>query len=419
MHGLIFASLRDYTIHRLGEERTGEIWGDRLFETTEAYADEWFLAQLERLAAAAGETVAETERGFGLFAAEKTFAGLFPGYYAESGDTCTFLLGVEEKIHELVRATIPGATPPKLHVQPLGDLGVLVSYTSERRLCRLLEGLVHGTAAHYGEQDRARGAPVHAPRRRRLRLLGHARGGVRARRGAFCLPLETGGADPDTEAVLKGYLIGLLSATLAILLVAVIWFGRQPPQEEGLLWGGKVYTSRQEFNGYLKSKGLSYETFVARNPGASPWEPDEFTIGPVTVRASIKTREDWVVWLPLAAIGLMLAIGCALLLWLWLRPRLRTVTRTVTPGLARRSAAFFSEVSTVLLVAVIFGLLYAAIGLILATDYALLLLQRVRTVLAGFARRSLAFVGQRRRRIGPSPASRRLASSGSPSVSAL
>ena len=203
--------------------------------------------------------------------------------------------------------------------------------------------------------------------------------------------------------MLKGYLIGLLSATLAVLLVAVIWFGTQPPQDEGFVWGGKVYTSRQEFNGYLKSKGLSYETFVARNPGASPWEPDEFTLGPITVRASIETREDWVVWLPLASIGLMLAIGCALMLWL----RLRTVTRTVTPGLARRSAAFFSEVSTRLLVAVLYALLLAAIGLILAADYALLLSQRVRTVMSRFSRRSLALFGQRRRRIGPSPASRR------------
>ena len=118
-----FASLRDYTIHRLGDERANEIWGDRLFETTEAYADEWFLAQLERVAAVAGEPATETERAFGMFAAERTFAVLFPDYYSESGDTRAFLLGVEEKIHELVRATVPGARPPRLHIQPLGELG--------------------------------------------------------------------------------------------------------------------------------------------------------------------------------------------------------------------------------------------------------------------------------------------------------
>jgi len=151
MHGLIFASLRDYTAIRLGETRAVELWADRIFETTEAYDDQWFTAQLERLVTASGDSMDEVQRGFGSFAAQSTFAGLFPAYYEASANTFTFLLGIEEKIHELVRTTIPGAFPPKLHVQPLNQAGVLVSYTSERRLCRLLEGLVLGTAEHYGE----------------------------------------------------------------------------------------------------------------------------------------------------------------------------------------------------------------------------------------------------------------------------
>ena len=152
MHGLIFASLRDYTALRLGEEQAGELWADRVFETTEAYDDAWFAAQLDWLVAATGGSKDEVQRGFGSFAAQSTFAKLYPDYYEASAGTFAFLLGIEEKIHELVRATIPGAYPPKLHVQPLGEVGVLVSYTSERRLCRLLEGLVLGTAAHYGEK---------------------------------------------------------------------------------------------------------------------------------------------------------------------------------------------------------------------------------------------------------------------------
>jgi hypothetical protein len=152
VHGLIFASLRDYTAVRLGDERAAELWSDRAFELDEAYEDEWFLAQLNRLSAAAGESLDETQRGFGSFAARETFARLFPDYYAASRGTFAFLLGIEEKIHELVRATIPGAYPPRLHVQALHNVGVLVSYTSERKLCPLLEGLVRGTAEHYGEE---------------------------------------------------------------------------------------------------------------------------------------------------------------------------------------------------------------------------------------------------------------------------
>jgi hypothetical protein len=151
VHGLIFASLRDYTALRLGEERAVELWEDRVFEPTKAYEDGWFVAQLERLIVATGDSMNEVQRAFGSFAAQATFAELYPAYYEESADTFAFLLGIEAKIHELVRTTIPGASPPELHVQPFGEVGVLVSYTSERRLCRLLEGLVLGTAEHYGE----------------------------------------------------------------------------------------------------------------------------------------------------------------------------------------------------------------------------------------------------------------------------
>ncbi|HUH15774.1 MAG TPA: heme NO-binding domain-containing protein [Gaiellaceae bacterium] len=151
MHGLVFASLRDYTVECLGREETDRIWDDRVFEPDTAYEDEWFAAQLDRLVAATSRSRAEVERNFGAFAGRVTFAALFPDYYADSGDVLTFLLGVEEQIHELVRVTLPGATPPKLHIHPFGEAGVLISYTSDRGLCRLLEGLVLGTAAKLGD----------------------------------------------------------------------------------------------------------------------------------------------------------------------------------------------------------------------------------------------------------------------------
>ncbi len=147
MHGLIFTSLRDYTVELVGAEQAAELWADRVFEPTEAYDDEWFVAQLERLASTTSESRATVERGFGAYAARETFADLYPGYYDESADVFEFLLGIEEKIHGLVRTTVPGARPPHLNVQPLGDTAVIVSYTSERKLCNLLEGLVRGAAA--------------------------------------------------------------------------------------------------------------------------------------------------------------------------------------------------------------------------------------------------------------------------------
>lgn len=151
MHGLIFASLRDYSLRRLGEKAAAELWTGTTYEPTEAYADEDFHERLGAVAAALEVSPVDLQRDFGAYAAGTTFAGLYPDYFAESGGTLTFLLGVEHKIHELVRATISGAYPPNLHVRALGEDGVLVSYTSDRGLCPLLEGLVRGTAAEYGE----------------------------------------------------------------------------------------------------------------------------------------------------------------------------------------------------------------------------------------------------------------------------
>jgi hypothetical protein len=151
MHGVVFAALRDYSVVRLGEEGARALWEDRTFDPSVAYEDAWFVAQLDRLVAATGAERRDVERDFGVFAARVTFTALFPDYYAASADTADFLLGIEERIHDVVRETIPGSAPPRLHVRPLDDLGVLVSYTSERMLCGLLEGLVVGTAAELGD----------------------------------------------------------------------------------------------------------------------------------------------------------------------------------------------------------------------------------------------------------------------------
>lgn len=145
--------------------------------------------------------------------------------------------------------------------------------------------------------------------------------------------------------MVRAYVLGFVSATVAVLLAGVLWFGAQSNEDDGLLWGDRVYTSKQEFEGYLKSKGLSYKTWAARHEGAGPWEPDEITIGALTLRASIKDRETWVVRLPLAALALVGMTGGALLLLSRLR--------TVLPELARQPVAFGSAVFTVLLATVI------------------------------------------------------------------
>ena len=132
----------------------------------------------------------------------------------------------------------------------------------------------------------------------------------------------------NTGAVLKAYAIGFVGAVLAILIVVALSQGVRGQDEPGLRWGGTVYTSEAAFKGYLKSKGLSYKTWLARNPGAAPWEPapePRVAARPTAAAApeagsppGRETATDlsgWLPgWLPLAAFGLAAAGGAIFLL---------------------------------------------------------------------------------------------------------
>src|SRR5918992_2754225 len=151
MHGVIFTSFRDFVGSAHGHETTDEVFGSEVYLLSESYEDEKLVALLERACDATGIELDELLYEFGVFTAERTFTRLYPAFFAISPSTREFLLTVETRIHELVRATIPNARPPELGVTELGGDGVLITYSSPRRLCLLLRGLVHGTAAHYGE----------------------------------------------------------------------------------------------------------------------------------------------------------------------------------------------------------------------------------------------------------------------------
>ena len=137
--------------------------------------------------------------------------------------------------------------------------------------------------------------------------------------------------------MLRAYAIGLFGAVVVILVVAGIWFVTQPKQEPGLVWGGTVYSSKAEFKGYLREKGLSYKLWLARNPGAAPWEPDvgsEATPVPasgssrVALSPAPKAGRDSATELPLTTLGILAAAALLLLLRL---------PRPALPRLARES----------------------------------------------------------------------------------
>jgi predicted hydrocarbon binding protein len=152
MHGVIFTSLRDYLVVAHGNGLAAAVFeAEPEYLLSQSYPDENLVRLVALAAAHTGLESDEIVFEFGVFTAEVTFARLYPAFFDVSESARDFLLTVETRIHELVRATIPSAGPPQLDVSPDGDEGVSIVYGSPRRLCVLLRGLTEGTARHYGE----------------------------------------------------------------------------------------------------------------------------------------------------------------------------------------------------------------------------------------------------------------------------
>lgn len=148
---MIFTGFLHFT-RNLYPDAAEAIWaGEPQYSATDAYPDEDFDRVLQSASEQLPMPASDVLRRFGSFAAETSFRLLYPDFYEESAGTRQFLLDVEVRIHRLVRATIPHASPPKLQVVPLGAHGVVVTYTSERGLCDFVDGLIRGTARHYHE----------------------------------------------------------------------------------------------------------------------------------------------------------------------------------------------------------------------------------------------------------------------------
>ena len=153
MHGLIFTAFRAFVASEY-PAIADDVWENKRHLATEAYGDDDFEAILSRTADLAGNSREAVLRRFGIYAGISTFRLLYPDYYAEHGDTFSFLLDIEQRIHETVRGTVPLAAPPHLDIRQLAGGGVSIAYTSARALCELLEGLVIGVSRFYGDAIR-------------------------------------------------------------------------------------------------------------------------------------------------------------------------------------------------------------------------------------------------------------------------
>ena len=75
----------------------------------------------------------------------------YPIFFNSHVDTRSFVLTLNSIIHPEVHKLYPGAITPVFDFAASGDGGLVIGYSSARKLCALAEGFIQGAAEHFHE----------------------------------------------------------------------------------------------------------------------------------------------------------------------------------------------------------------------------------------------------------------------------
>jgi hypothetical protein len=78
----------------------------------------------------------------------------YPAFFSGHRSLRTFLPTLDDVIHREVRKLYPGAIAPSFAFSTSPEGHLRLEYTSPRKLCAFAEGLIEGTAVHFGETVR-------------------------------------------------------------------------------------------------------------------------------------------------------------------------------------------------------------------------------------------------------------------------
>ena len=154
MKGIIFNLLEQVVTREHGEATWDALLDaaglDGSYTAVGSYPDEQLLALVGAATAALNISADDLVRWFGR-SSLPLLAERYPAFFAPHTDTRSFLLTLNEVIHPEVRKLFPGAYAPSFAFDTSVDQGLSLSYFSHRNLCSFAEGLIEGSADHFGE----------------------------------------------------------------------------------------------------------------------------------------------------------------------------------------------------------------------------------------------------------------------------
>lgn len=155
MKGVVFDILRDMVEENYGLEGWQAILdasgSSGIYVASKTYDD----SELMELVASASDItkipVTDLVFSFGEFMVSG-FHQRFPHFFVEAESFIKFLVSVDQIIHVEVRKLYPDAGLPTFDYCEEEPTRITMIYKSPRKLCRLAEGLISGSAKHFKQQ---------------------------------------------------------------------------------------------------------------------------------------------------------------------------------------------------------------------------------------------------------------------------
>lgn len=158
MKGIIFNFLENLIIDKFGDEIMEEIYEEAEFSVDappfvgpETYPDSDLVAIVALLSEKSNFPIDDLIHEFGKYMFP-ILAGKYPVFLQDIDSPLELLKNVNDIIHVEVRKLFKEANPPIITIKDINQNKATLHYSSERKLCRLLEGLLDGVAAYFGKK---------------------------------------------------------------------------------------------------------------------------------------------------------------------------------------------------------------------------------------------------------------------------
>jgi predicted hydrocarbon binding protein len=156
VHGLIFAELRKFVTGAMGDDAWPKLLmaaglANKIYMPVATYPDEEIFALVTAATTMTGTTGDAILQSFGEFMAPDLLR-MYAGRISKDWKTLDIIEHTEETIHSVVRVQNPGAEPPRLQCHRRSATEVVITYTSQRKLCAVAKGIALGVARDLREK---------------------------------------------------------------------------------------------------------------------------------------------------------------------------------------------------------------------------------------------------------------------------